>query len=119
REQMSHTHLDDYWETRRYQNHFDRLNLPVLHISGWYDDEQIGTPLNFQGMTENAAGDLGRNNQKMIMGPWGHRVNTTSKLGDVDFGPQALIDLRGAELAWLDRWMKEEVQENEGRGQKE
>lgn len=106
REQMQHTHRDDYWEPRCYQNKFDQLDLPVLHISGWYDDEQIGTPLNFIGMTQNAAGDLGRNNQKLIMGPWGHQVNTTSKLGEVDFGPQALIDLRQTELAWLDRWMK-------------
>ena len=34
-----------------YQDKFDRVNVPVLHISGWYDDEQIGTPLNFIGMT--------------------------------------------------------------------
>lgn len=108
REQNSHTHLDDYWEPQRYQNKFDRLDLPVMHISGWYDDEQIGTPLNFKGMTKNAAGGLGRENQKLLMGPWGHRVNTTSKLGEVDFGPEAIIDLRGEELAWLDRWMKED-----------
>jgi predicted acyl esterase len=27
----------------------------VLHISGWYDDEQIGTPLNFRGMVAKGA----------------------------------------------------------------
>jgi hypothetical protein len=114
REQLQHTQLDAYWEVQCYQNKFDRLDLPVLHISGWYDDEQIGTPLNFKGMTQHAAGELGRLNQKLIMGPWGHRVNTTTQLGEVDFGPQALINLRGAELAWLDRWMKDEEQAAEG-----
>ncbi len=118
REQNSHTQLDAYWQPQRYQNRFDELDLPVLHISGWYDDEQIGTPLNFMGMTKNAAGELGRENQRLLMGPWGHRVNTTSKLGEVDFGPQAIIDLRGEELAWLDRWMKEEDRGEMAEGRK-
>jgi uncharacterized protein len=106
REQLEHTHLDDYWEPLRYQDKFDQIDLPVMHISGWYDDEQIGTPLNFTGMTQGAATDFARQNQKLLMGPWGHQVNTASQLGEVDFGQQALIDLRGAQLAWLDRWLK-------------
>ena len=36
------------------------------------------------------------------MGPWGHAVNTTRTLGDIDFGPTALIDLDGTVLAFLD-----------------
>lgn len=107
REQLQHTRLDDYWEPLCYQDKFEQIDLPVMHISGWYDDEQIGTPLNFRGMTEGAASEFARRNQKLLMGPWGHRVNTTSKLGEVDFGPQALIDLRGVQLAWLDRWLKD------------
>lgn len=106
REQLAHPSLDDYWEPLRYQDKFGQIDLPVMHISGWYDDEQIGTPLNFVRMTENAASPFARQNQKLLMGPWGHQVNTTSKLGEVDFGPQSLIDLRGAQLAWFDRWLK-------------
>jgi uncharacterized protein len=106
REELEHTHLDAFWEPLRYQNKFDRINLPVLHISGWYDDEQIGTPLNFIGMTRRGATEFARSNQKLLMGPWGHRVNTTQKLGEVDFGPEALIDLRGVELRWFDHWLK-------------
>ena len=33
--------------------------------------------------------------QRMLMGPWGHAVNTVQQLGEVDFGPDALIDLDG------------------------
>ena len=113
REQLQHTRLDDYWEPLCYQDKFDQIDLPVMHISGWYDDEQIGTPLNFRGMTESGASEFARRNQKLLMGPWGHQVNATSKLGEVDFGPQALIDLRGAQLAWLDRWLKEQQPQEE------
>ncbi len=106
REDLQHTCLDSYWEPLRYQNQFHKVDLPVMHISGWYDDEQIGTPLNFSGMTRQAASQFARQNQALLMGPWGHQVNTTQKLGEVDFGSQALIDLRAAELAWFDRWLK-------------
>lgn len=107
REDLKHPQLDAYWEPLRYQNKFDRINLPVLHISGWYDDEQIGTPMNFTGMTRNASSEFARRNQKLLMGPWGHAVNTESKIGEVDFGPDSLIDLREVQLRWFDRWLKD------------
>ena len=106
RELFSHTHLDSFWEAERYQNKFERVQVPVLHISGWYDDEQIGTPLNFIGMTTRGAPTI-RKSQKLLMGPWPHAVNSKSKLGDVDFGPSAIIDLNQTMLRWFDAWMKE------------
>ena len=51
REHIEHAQLDESWEPLRYQQKFERVNVPVLHISGWYDDEQVGTPLNYIGMT--------------------------------------------------------------------
>lgn len=106
REDLSHPTLDAYWERISYQNKFDQINLPVMHISGWYDDEQIGTPLNFIGMSTRGATEFARANQKLLMGPWGHAINSAQKIGEVDFGGQSLIDLRGYELRWFDAWLK-------------
>jgi len=106
RAQFEHAQLDKYWQPICYQQQFERVNVPVLHISGWYDDEQIGTPLNFIGMRAHAATLAVRNSQRMLLGPWGHVVNSVSKLGEVDFGPEALIDLRGEELRWFNRWLR-------------
>lgn len=107
KEMFDHTKLDDWWEPVRYQNRYARVKVPVLHISGWYDDEQVGTPLNFIGMTTKGATEEVRRNQKLLMGPWPHAVNSTSKLGEVDFGPTAVIDLNGYELRWFDYWLKD------------
>ena len=101
REELRHQTLDEWWEPHRYQGRVGEVDLPVLHISGWYDDEQIGTPANFAAMM--AAGKAG---QRLLMGPWGHAVNTTRTLGDVDFGPDALIDLDGYVLDFLDEHVK-------------
>ena len=40
------------------------------------------------------------------MGPWGHAVNTTRTLGELDFGPAALTDLDGYVHAFLDEHVK-------------
>jgi len=106
RTEIAHAQLDEFWQPICYQHKFERVDVPALHISGWYDDEQIGTPLNFMGMQAHGATQAARNSQRMLMGPWGHVVNKDSKLGEVDFGPQALIDLRGEELRWFNRWLR-------------
>lgn len=106
KEMFEHPQLDQWWEPLRYQNKFERVKVPVLHISGWYDDEQIGTPLNFIGMTTKGATPDIRRSQKLLMGPWPHAINSTSRLGEVDFGPTAIIDLNGYWLRWFDYWLK-------------
>jgi putative CocE/NonD family hydrolase len=102
REEMEHTVRDGFWESLRYQNRFGELDIPVLHISGWYDDEQVGTPLNFAGMTSSARSETARRSQRLLMGPWGHAINTTRQLGEVDCGPGSLIDLDAYMGDWLD-----------------
>jgi putative CocE/NonD family hydrolase len=101
-DEVGHDAADDaYWEPLRYQHRIAEVDLPVLHISGWYDDEEIGTPANFAAMT--AAGRAG---QRLLMGPWGHRVNSLRQLGEVDFGPEALIDLDRVLVAFLDHHVR-------------
>ena len=106
KQECEHPWLDAYWQPLCYQNRFAEINLPVLHISGWYDDEQVGTPRNFIGMTRQAPSDFARAHQRLLMGPWGHAINSTQKLGEVDFGAAAIIDLRLAQLDWFDRHLK-------------
>jgi uncharacterized protein len=103
---LNHPGINAWWEPLIYQNKFDRVNLPILHISGWYDDEQAGAVMNYIGMTTHGATQEARKNQKLLMGPWPHAVNSTRKLGEIDFGPTALIDLEGYERRWFDRWLK-------------
>ena len=105
REEIRHAQLSDWWEPVRYQNKSDRVQVPVLHISGWYDDEQVGTPLNYIGMTTHGPANV-RASQHLLMGPWPHAINSTSKLGAVDFGPTGQIDLTAYQVRWFDYWLK-------------
>ncbi len=107
-EASRHQTLDDYWRRICYQDKFNRLNIPVMHISGWYDDEQIGTFINYIGMKNSSATNYSRENQSLIIGPWPHSVNTSTKLGGIDFGPTALIDLHKLELDWFRKHLNQE-----------
>ena len=106
KEEVEHSKLDAWWEPRRYQNKYDRVRVPVLHISGWYDDEQVGTPLNFIGMTTKGATPEVRRSQRLLIGPWPHAINSSTKLGEVEFGPTAVIDMNAYWLRWFDHWLK-------------
>ncbi len=106
KDQVEHSRLDSWWESERYQNKYERVRVPVLGISGWYDDQQVGTPLNFIGMTAQGATEQVRRSQKLLIGPWPHAINSATKLGDVDFGPTAVIDMNGYWLRWFDFWLK-------------
>jgi putative CocE/NonD family hydrolase len=97
REECRHQTLDAWWEPLRYQHRITEVDVPVLHISGWYDDEEIGTPANFAAMTA-----AGRPGQRLLMGPWGHQVNAGRRLGEVDFGASSVVDLEGVMAGFLE-----------------
>jgi len=99
---MAHSTRDEFWEPLRYQHRIQEIDIPVLHISGWYDDEQIGTPLNYRLVSSGAPSEATRKAQRLLMGPWGHAVNAGTKLGDIEFGPDAVIDLQNRIIDFLD-----------------
>ena len=96
RAECAHQTLDTWWEPVRYQHRIAEVDLPVLHISGWYDDEEIGTPANFAALRA-----AGRGGQRLLMGPWGHQVNTGTALGEIDFGSEAVINLEATMTDFL------------------
>ena len=101
REECRHQTLDAWWEPLRYQQRVGEIDLPVLHISGWYDDEEIGTPANFSAMVA-----AGRSRQRLLMGPWGHQVNAGRRLGELDFGHDSVLDLDAAMTGFLDEMVR-------------
>jgi len=98
---IAHPVDDDWWERADFLDKLRDVNLPVFHQSGWFDGDGIGTKLNYQQMKE-----FGHANQKLTIGPWGHADTSARKLGEHDFGPQAVIDLQRDYLRWFDYWLK-------------
>lgn len=93
---------NSFWDPLFYQKKMNTLDLPVMHISGWYDDEQIGTFINYNEMKEVSMSSFSRDSQKIIIGPWPHDVNITEVLGKLNFGKDSLLDLVNEECKWID-----------------
>lgn len=101
-EWLQHSSNDAYYAQVNFNDKMKSFGpLPALHVSGWFDGDGIGTKRNYAAMVAS-----GHANQKLIYGPWGHAVNTTTKVGPFDFGPQSLRDLDTLYLRWFDRWLK-------------
>jgi hypothetical protein len=101
RKWIEHPTNDAYWERANFLGRLKDVNIPAFHQSGWFDGDGIGTKLNYLSMTA-----AGHPYQKLVLGPWGHQDKATRQIGDLDFGPQALLDLPRLYLRWFDYWLK-------------
>ena len=94
-----------YWDAFSVEDSWSAIDVPVLHIGGWYDEFTRGTLRGFTQMTEHSSPEVSRQ-QRLIVGPWTHAVSSTQVVGAVDFGPESLLDLQQETLAFLDRHLK-------------
>lgn len=108
---IRHSDDGDYWWGINLRRHLESVRVPMLHISSWYDIFLEGALNAFQGIKEHSAFQQARRGQHMVIGPWGHifpYVRPTSRgTGDIDFGPEALVDLQERQLRWFDYWLKD------------
>jgi len=96
-------HASDHF---RFLEKHREIDVPVLNMTGWYD-QQIGTIKQFTGMVANGRTERARQNQHLIVGPWTHTLTDLNrKVGDVDFGPEALRDFYEIADAWFSHWLK-------------
>jgi uncharacterized protein len=77
------------------------MNVPMLHIGGWYDFMLPGT---LRAYHEARARSGVR--QHLVVGPWTH-MPWGRQAGAVDFGPEAPSDVDALQVAWFDRFLKD------------
>ena len=81
------------------------VEVPNLDFSGWYD-HCGGTMAHLGLMQENARTEVARTQTRLIIGPWNHPGLGQRRIGDIDFGPQAGLDLSDLIIRWFDCWLK-------------
>ncbi|MFH1267291.1 MAG: CocE/NonD family hydrolase, partial [Planctomycetota bacterium] len=98
----------DYWRAISYQNPADyaKVKVPSLAISGWFDANFPGTPMNYLAMKQHGGTPEARR-PRLVIGPWEHIINRSQKAAGIDFGPQAIIDWDGYVCRWFDYHLKE------------
>jgi len=74
---------DEFWRSFDPELDYDRIAVPGLHTTGWYELCQHGTVTNFAGLRDRSPAV-----QHLVIGPWAHQ-NQGRTVGGVDFGPEA------------------------------
>ena len=103
---LKHPDYDQYWQDMvPYQQDFSRINIPVLTITGYYDDGQISA-LHY--LKEHYK--YNRNaNHYLIIGPYDHfgaQRGGVPVLREYTVDPVALINTRDITFEWLDHILK-------------
>jgi len=101
---LDHPTVDAYW-SRLAITGYERMDWPVLHITGWYDPCAPGTLHHFRKMLAHSPA---AERQALLLGAWNH--GGACKTGEFvpghhDWAPDASLDLHGVWLEWFDRWL--------------
>jgi uncharacterized protein len=102
---FDHREPGDYWASLDVSKSLERIRVPALHISGWYDTYLKGSIDGFLALTIGASSPVARKNQFLIAGPWVH-IPWGDRAGASDFGSDALLDTDTILLRWFNHWLK-------------
>ncbi len=107
RDWVEHEKDDDYWKAVRVRDHFGEMTVKGLHAGGWHDLFLKGSIENYRGLREKGATLEAREGQRLLLGPWCHGpTSPEGQIGDVGFGPEAVLDMNRAVLEWFDYALK-------------
>jgi len=105
---LTHPKPDGFWTRLDLTSDLPELQLPALHVVGYYDFFSRESVDNFMIMQKQARDEKTRRQQRLILGPWDHGSIGKTKVAEVDFGPEAAMDLFAIQLDWFDRHLKQD-----------
>ncbi len=106
RDMVRHPEMDSFWKPMRFEGKYKNVRSAAFILAGWYDVFTTQNLQSFMEMTGPGISAAVRAKQKIIVGPWGHGTWGTSKLGDLDFGKDAVLDTQELMLRWFDATLK-------------
>ncbi|HEY9887667.1 MAG TPA: CocE/NonD family hydrolase [Candidatus Obscuribacterales bacterium] len=96
---LAHPHPDDaYWQ--RLTPQLAAVDLPMLHIGGWFDPYLRGDLRLYRTLTARSQYP-----QPLWIGPWGH-LPWGRVVGDRDFGPAANSPIDRLQVDWFSHWLQ-------------
>lgn len=97
--------IDDYWAARvPSADELERLDLPILTITGYYDGDQPGAMQYYREHMRH-GNDAAKEQHFLILGPWDHSGTRKPRqsFGGYEFGENMLFDAFALDRDWY-RW---------------
>ncbi|PSR13086.1 S15 family X-Pro dipeptidyl-peptidase [filamentous cyanobacterium CCP3] len=96
---LDHPQPNRYWQAL--QPDLTGVDLPMLHVGGWYDPYLRGDLRLYQQMVAQSKAP-----QALWIGPWGH-LPWGRRVGGLDFGPEADSPIDRLQIRWFNRFLKD------------
>lgn len=103
---VKHPAYDDFWQRNSPLSYVDYPEVPMLHVGGYYDQEDINGP---QLMYSHMEKTDSANRNFIVLGPWKHGQWSGGKcdsLGSISFERNTGDDFRSLQKKWFDHWLK-------------
>jgi len=105
---VAHPHPDEYWDRMAFPaEQYDQIKLPILTITGHYDDDQPGAMEYYR--NHMASKSPAREMHYIIIGPWDHYGTRDPKteFGGLKLSDAAILDMNKIHQEWYDWTTKE------------
>jgi len=103
---VKHPNYDSFWQQNSPLNYVRQPEVPMLHVGGYYDQEDINGP---QLMYHHMEKKDSFHRNYIVLGPWNHggwgRMKGDS-LGRISFNKKTGEDFREMQKKWFDFWLK-------------
>jgi putative CocE/NonD family hydrolase len=103
-----HPNYDAFWQRLAFAPYLKSVKLPMLHVAGWWDQEDFYGP---QKIYETLEPDDQDHRNYFVAGPWNHGQwgGNGQRLGAIDFGSDTSKYYRdNIAQPWLDYWLRGE-----------
>lgn len=100
---LKHPEDGPYWWSTDLATMYNEVDVPILHWNGWFDYRVDASIDAYLGIKTNGKSEKCRNNQRLVIGPWNHFSAPT---GEIDFGPQAVLNADEYRMKWYNYWLK-------------
>ena len=97
---LNHPEPDEYWDKLSPKRYMQGVDMPMLHIGGWFDPYMRGTLHFYREMAARSAFP-----QYLLVGPWAH-LPWGRKVGAVDYGEAANSPVDRLQIRWFDQFLK-------------
>jgi putative CocE/NonD family hydrolase len=112
RDWMTHREPFAYWAEQDISARLNRVCVPALHISGWFDTYLEGSIAGYVALRDHSGTEFARKNQYLLAGPWIH-IPWGDRAGEANLGDAANLNTDEILLRWFDHWLKDAETWNE------
>lgn len=105
---LKHPTLDNHWKRLSpTKQDYSQFAIPVLTITGYYDDDQRGAMHYYNDFMKYAPPEA-QNKHYLLIGPWNHAGtrHPAREIYDLKFGENAIVDINKIQLEWFNWTLK-------------